>query len=210
MYVSFSSHCDWGPYHGWQLGYDADTRQQRVVNNDTQDGASGSMWERGARRARRAQGHLADGAGNGRGGVEGGLGWFRGNWLVPVPEAKDLASLNEQLLVACTLGRDRTIIGRSLTVGQAARIEKPYLLPLAEERFPIDEILYPLVVDGKGCVKVKTNWYSTPLWPGRRVTARVWPSLVEVQHDGRGVARPQRSYGRGNQIRNQAHYPSGR
>ncbi len=51
------------------------------------------------------------------------------------------------------MGRDRTIIGRSLTVGQAARMEQPYLLPLAEERGPIEEILYPLVVDGKGCVK---------------------------------------------------------
>jgi hypothetical protein len=145
-------------------------------------------------------------SGNEKGGVEGELGWFRRNWLVPVPEARDLASLNEQLLAACAGGRDRTIIGRSLTVGQAAGIEQPYLLPLAPERFPVDEILYPLVVDGKGCVKVKTNWYSTPLWPGRRVTARVWPSLVEVEYDGRCVARHQRSYGRGNQILNLEHY----
>ena len=45
-------------------------------------------------------------------------------------------------------------------------------------------MLFPLMVDGKGRVKVKTNWYSTPLWPGLRVTARVWPSLVEIEHDG--------------------------
>src|ERR1700722_2815462 len=145
-------------------------------------------------------------SGNEKGGVEGELGWFRRNWLVPVPEASDLASLNEQLLTACALGRERTIIGRSITVGQAARMEQPYLLPLAEERFPIDEILYPLVVDGKGCVKVKTNWYSTPLWPGLRVTARVWPSLIEIEHDGECVARHQRCYGRGHQILNLEHY----
>ena len=55
--------------------------------------------------------------------------------------------------------------------------------------FGIDEMLYPLIVDGKGRVKVKTNWYSAPLWPGLRVTARVWPSEVEIEHDGNG-ARP--------------------
>jgi transposase len=56
-------------------------------------------------------------SGNEKGGVEGELGWFRRNWLVPVPEAADLAGLNEQLLAACAGGRDRTIIGRSVTVG---------------------------------------------------------------------------------------------
>ena len=35
VYVTFSSHCDWGPYHGWILGYDASTVQQRIVYNDT-------------------------------------------------------------------------------------------------------------------------------------------------------------------------------
>ena len=79
-------------------------------------------------------------------------------------------------------------------------MEQPHLLPLAEEGFPIDEMLYPLMVDGKGRVKVKTNWYSTPLWPGLRVTARVWPSLIEIEHDGKCVARHPRCYGRGHQI----------
>ncbi len=76
----------------------------------------------------------------------------------------------------------------------------------AEERFPIDEVLFPLVVDGHGRVKVKTNWYSTPLWPGLRVTVRVWPSRVEIEHDGECVARHQRCYGRGHQILNLEHY----
>src|SRR5256885_10435806 len=38
VYVSYSSHCDWRPYHGWILGYDATTLQQRVVYNDTPNG----------------------------------------------------------------------------------------------------------------------------------------------------------------------------
>ena len=48
VYVSFSSHCDWGPYHGWILGYDATTLQQQVVYNDTPNGYAGGMWESGA------------------------------------------------------------------------------------------------------------------------------------------------------------------
>ena len=36
-------------------------------------------------------------SGNEKGGVEGELGWYRRNWLVPVPEASDLEALNEQV-----------------------------------------------------------------------------------------------------------------
>ena len=53
-----------------------------------------------------------------------------------------------------------------MTIGEASEQERADLLPLAEEGFPLDEMLYPLIVDGKGRVKVKTNWYSTPLSPG--------------------------------------------
>jgi hypothetical protein len=53
---------------------------------------------------------------------------------------------------------------------------------------------------------VKTNWYSTPLWPGIRVTARVWPLSVEISHDGEQVAQHARCYGRGHQILDLEHY----
>src|SRR3954452_477166 len=145
-------------------------------------------------------------SGNEKGGVEGEVGRYRGNWLVPVPEASDLADLNQRLLTGCQASRSRTISGRTMTVGEASQMERPHLLPPAEERFPIDEILYPLIVDNKGRVRVKTNWYSAPLWPGQRVTARAWPSLIEILHDGTCVARHQRNYGRGYQILNLEHY----
>jgi hypothetical protein len=65
VYVSFSSHCDWGPYHGWILGYDAATLQQRVVYNDTPNGYAGGMWESGAGMAADAEGNLYVVTGNG-------------------------------------------------------------------------------------------------------------------------------------------------
>ena len=144
--------------------------------------------------------------GNEKGGVEGELGWYRRNCLVPVPEAKDLTALNERLLAVCVANRDRTITGKSMTIGEASQHERAFLLPLAQEGFPIEEVLYPLVVDGKGRVKVKTNWYSAPLSPGLRVTAVVGPLLIEIRHDNQCAARHPRCYGRGHQILNLEHY----
>lgn len=65
VYVSFSSHCDWGPYHGWILGYDAATLQQQVVYNATPNGYAGGMWESGTGMAADAAGNLYVVAGNG-------------------------------------------------------------------------------------------------------------------------------------------------
>src|ERR1700730_1591634 len=147
--------------------------------------------------------------GNEKGGVEGELGWCLRNCLVPVPEAKDLAALNEQLLVACVANRDRTISGKSMTIGEASQYERAFLSPLAEEGFPLHEVVYPLLVDGKGRVKVKANWYSAPLSPGLRVTAVVGPLVIEIKHDNKCAAQHPRCYGRGQQLLNLEHYLEG-
>src|SRR4029077_8009041 len=100
--------------------------------------------------------------GNEKGGVEHELGWYRRNFLVPIPEAGDLAGLNSLLLEKCRASQKHTISGRTMTIAAAMEQERPHLLPLAVEAFALEDVLYP-VVDGKGCVRVKTNWYSTPL-----------------------------------------------
>jgi protein gp37 len=43
-------------------------------------------------------------------------------------------------------------------------------------------------------VKVLTNFYSTPLSVGTRVTAKVYSAYVEVWHEGHCVARHERCY----------------
>jgi hypothetical protein len=98
-----------------------------------------------------------------------------------------------------------TIGGRSQTIGEAMDVELSHLLPLAEESFELEETLYA-VVDGKGCVRVKTNWYSTPLEAGLRAMVRVWPTRVEIYGDWECVARHGRCYGRSHQILNLEHY----
>ena len=71
VYVSFASHCDWGPYHGWILGYDGATLQQQVVYNATPDGSAAGMWESGNGMAADGQGNLYVVTGNGTVGVTG-------------------------------------------------------------------------------------------------------------------------------------------
>jgi len=144
--------------------------------------------------------------GNEKGGVEGELGWFRRNCLTPVPEAESLASLNDRIRNACLDNRSRTIRGKQMTVSEASEQERASLLPLAEEGFPFEEVIYPLVVDGRQRVKVKTNWYSAPMSPGMRVTAVVGPSRVEIKYDSRSIAQHERCYGRGHQILDLEHY----
>jgi hypothetical protein len=40
----------------------------------------------------------------------------------------------------------------------ARRYERAFLSARGEEEFPFEEVLFPLVVDGYGRVKVKANW----------------------------------------------------
>jgi hypothetical protein len=44
VYISWASHCDWGPYHGWIMGYDKTTLLQTIVYNSTPDGQRGGIW----------------------------------------------------------------------------------------------------------------------------------------------------------------------
>ena len=145
-------------------------------------------------------------SGHEKGGVEGELGWFRRNCLVPVPEAADLAALNEAMLTMCHQCQTRTIIGHTGTVAENREYERGLLLPLAEEGFPLEEVLYPLIVDGRGRVRVKANFYSAPVPPGTRVTAGAGPLWVTIGHHNKHVARHLRHYGRGHQILDLEHY----
>ena len=65
VYISYSSHCDWNPYHGWILGYDAATLQQSIAYSDTPDGEEGGIWQSGMGLAADPQGNLYITTGNG-------------------------------------------------------------------------------------------------------------------------------------------------
>jgi transposase len=67
--------------------------------------------------------------GNEKGGVEGELGWFRRNYLTPVPDAASLEELNEQLVEMCRQARGRTFPAKSVSILEASVKERAHLLP---------------------------------------------------------------------------------
>jgi hypothetical protein len=139
------------------------------------------------------------GEGHEKGGVEGEVGMFRRNHLVPVPAVRDLDDLNAMLLAGCREDEARLIDGREQTVGEALAIERPHLLPLAREGFDLVEVSFGQV-NGLGCVKARTNAYSAPLAPGTKAHINLTAVTVEVWYEGRCVARHARSYGRHQQV----------
>jgi hypothetical protein len=72
VYISWSSHCDNGPYHGWVIGYDASSLQQTALFNDTPDGYNGGIWMSGQGPAADASGNLYLSTGNGLVDTDGG------------------------------------------------------------------------------------------------------------------------------------------
>ncbi|HYY41484.1 MAG TPA: IS21 family transposase, partial [Pyrinomonadaceae bacterium] len=131
-----------------------------------------------------------------KGGVEGEVGRFRRNHLVPVPSVADLAELNALLLAGCEQDLLRRIAGRQVTVGEAWATERPLLRALPAEPFDATEIAAPRV-DSKALVTVRQNRYSVPVaLAGLRVSARIGARQITISHAGGVVARHDRLHGR--------------
>jgi len=65
VYISYASHCDLNPFHGWVLGYDSKNLQQQYVYNTTPDGEEGGIWQSGMGIAADEGGNLYIVTGNG-------------------------------------------------------------------------------------------------------------------------------------------------
>jgi hypothetical protein len=143
--------------------------------------------------------------GNEKGGVEAEQGYFRRNYLVPLPETCDLEQLNKRLRESSREEEPRVIAGRSQSIGSGMAVEREHLRPLAEEGFDLAAVSFP-VVNSSGTVNVLTNFYSTPLAPGTKVEAKAFAAYVEIWREGRCVARHERCFSRQQKVLNLEHY----
>ncbi|MFE7114948.1 IS21 family transposase [Streptomyces sp. NPDC057654] len=144
-----------------------------------------------------------------KGGVEGEVGRFRRNHLVPVPEVTTLAELNARIDVWDQQDDQRRIGERPRTVGEYFAIEQPLLLPLPEDRFETGRLFTPRV-DRYAQITVRMNRYSVPVrLIGRQVRVLLHASELVV-YDGRTeVARHERLATRGEARLELDHYLEG-
>jgi len=141
-----------------------------------------------------------------KGGVEGEVGRFRCNHLVPQPDVATLGELNARLEQADENDLVRRIENRTRTVGQDLALERPLLRSLTAEGFDPGLSMTPRV-DRYARVMVRQCQYSVPArLIGRRVRVSLRASEVVV-FDGRiEVARPARSVRKGNTVLLLDHY----
>jgi len=77
VYICWASHCDWGPYHGWMIGYDAGTLQQVSRYNNSPDGSAAGIWMSGMGPAVDDSGYIYLTTGNGTVGDATDPNYFR-------------------------------------------------------------------------------------------------------------------------------------
>jgi transposase len=144
-----------------------------------------------------------------KGGVEGEVGRFRRNHMVPVPQVGTIAELNALLDLWDQEDEERRIADRTRTVGEFFAIERPLLAPLPPEAFETGRMFTPRV-DRYAQVTVRMNRYSVPMrLIGHQVRVLLHASDLVV-YDGRAeVARHERLAGRGGSRLELDHYLEG-
>lgn len=144
--------------------------------------------------------------GNEKGRVERGIRYIRDNFW-PAREWKDLDDLNAQAKIWCeTTAMNRPCPeDRTMTVEEAALLERPKLLALPETFYPTDEQV-EVKVGKTPYVRFERNDYSVPHTHTRKTLLVVaGPTEVRVMDGGECIATHPRSYDQGQQIENPKH-----
>ena len=128
-----------------------------------------------------------------KGGVEGEIGRFRRNHLVPMPTVGSLVELNALIDAADVRDDDRWVTGRRMPVGAAFELERSALRALPDEEFDCAATLV-CRVDLKARICVRQSYYSVPARYARgRVLVRLFAQHFDVIADGRVVATHERN-----------------
>lgn len=129
---------------------------------------------------------------NEKGVVEGAVKYARQNFMVPVPEARDLEELNQQLRECCMADARRTVRGAGATKAQRLQEDQAAFLTLPPTPFPACR-LASTAASSLSLVRFDDNEYSVPVaYAHRPIVANGFLERVELCHKGQVVATHQR------------------
>ncbi|MFZ4301789.1 IS21 family transposase [Streptomyces cinereoruber] len=132
-----------------------------------------------------------------KGGVEGQVGYFRRNYLTPVPRVGSLDELNASFAEFERGEEDRRIGMRIRTIGQDFARESVLLMPLPQDSFETGVVFTPRV-DRYGMIAVRVCRYSVPArFIGRTIRVVLRSSDLIVFHGRTEIARHPRLTAKG-------------
>lgn len=131
-----------------------------------------------------------------KGGVEGSVGRFRRNYLVPIPSKNDVVDLNKFLIECCYHSDKRKITGKTSTVESDWELERHQLLPLPRNNFSV-QVVRLLKVTEKSLISFENNYYSLPVnLIDKTIEAQATSIEIVCYCDGLKVANHLRLYGK--------------
>jgi transposase len=127
-------------------------------------------------------------------------------FATPVPSVSDVDALNRHLLTCCLKERDRTVSGRSQTIGQMFEAERRCAIELPER--PFDACIRRIrQADKYQTVLFEDVRYSVPRHVAfEPVTVKAYVDQIVLVHKGQVVAKHRRGRSAGAQVLEPTHF----
>lgn len=143
---------------------------------------------------------------NEKGHVEQLVKYARQNFLVPIPDVPDFATLNAQLRERCTADLQRQLRGKPAPKAALLEAARPHLLPLPAQRFEARRVV-TTQANSLALVRFHRNDYSVPTrWAHHAVTVIGGIDDVRVVASDHVVARHPRCWAKEQVVFEPVHY----
>lgn len=127
-------------------------------------------------------------------------------FATPVPRVKDMDELNRHLLLQCLKERERTVKGRTLTLGQMLGQDVAAAAPLPARPFDTG-VIHQRQADKYQCVTFEEVRYSVPRQAAfAPVTLKAYLERVVLVREGQVIARHRRSRQAGDHVLDPQHF----
>jgi len=143
---------------------------------------------------------------NEKGVVEGVVKFTRLNFLVPVPQVRDLEELNSQLAEMCRQDLKRSVRGKAGTKEERLKEDQSAFLALPAGAFDASR-KQPTWANSLSLIRFDDNDYSVPVsYAHHEILIKGYVDRVVLCHQGKLVAEHRRSWGREGTFFDYRHY----